>query len=381
MWSDRLAKAALPQEWLGFKLLGLASWQILSVGCIVLAAIGFGWTVARAAQFVGMRFARRTGELSDDRFFESIGAPLRLVTTMVLVEGHLSREAWVSTKVPWAVGATHVGLVLAAAWLSLRVVAFWGDLLEERSLAKVRDGFDDLRIRSRRTQVSMLRRLATVAVISVAIALILLQFQSVRRIGLSLLASAGVAGVAIGFAAQKTLASLLAGLQLSITQPIRIGDSVIVEDDWGWIEEITLTYVVVRTWDRRRIVLPVTYFLEQPFQNWTRRTQELLGSVVLRVEQSLPIDAIRTELGRVLDSAALWDRHFFNVQVTELHANYLEVRCLVSARTAPELWDLRCMVREQLVTWLQQLEGGRFLPQTRLNLVAQAEQQASKRVA
>ena len=179
-------------------------------------------------------------------------------------------------------------------------------------------------------------------------------------------ASAGIAGVVLGLAAQKSIAGLLAGIQLSITQPIRISDTVIVEGEWGTIEEINLTYVVLKVWDQRRLVVPIATFLEKPFQNWTRTTTELLGTVYFYADYRLPIDAVREELDRILEGNPKWDERVKNVLVTEVTDRAVQVRALVSARNASDHWDLRCEVREKLVAWLRAHEGGRYLPRMRV---------------
>ncbi len=215
------------------------------------------------------------------------------------------------------------------------------------------DVADNLRARAIHTQVLVLKKVA-IAVIGVfTIASMLMVFESVRQFGASILASAGVAGIIIGFAAQRSIATLLAGFQIALTQPIRVDDVVIVENEWGRIEDITLTYVVVRIWDLRRLVLPITYFIEQPFQNWTRRSADILGTVFLHVDYSVPLDALRAELTRILEGSRHWDGKVNVLQVTDAKPHTLEIRALASARDASSAWDLRCEVREKLVQFLQ----------------------------
>ena len=192
-----------------------------------------------------------------------------------------------------------------------------------------------------------------VLIVIVAVSAVLMSFDTVRQIGISLLASAGVAGIIIGIAAQKSIATLIAGIQIAVTQPIRIDDVVIVEGEWGRIEEITLTYVVVRIWDQRRLVVPISYFLEQPFQNWTRTSSELIGSVYLYTDYSVDIEAVRRQLGSIVRATPLWDKRVENLQVTAATDKGLELRALVSASNASEVWDLRCLVRERLLDYLQ----------------------------
>ena len=215
------------------------------------------------------------------------------------------------------------------------------------------DVADNRRARGIYTQVTVLKKIAIAVIALFAIASMLMVFQPVRQLGTAMLASAGVAGIIVGFAAQKSLATLLAGFQIAITQPIRIDDVVIVEGEWGNIEEITLTYVVVRIWDLRRLVVPITYFIEKPFQNWTRVSADILGSVFLQVDYTVPVDALRQELTRILEASPLWDRKVNVLQVTEAREGALELRALASSSNASRSWDLRCEVREKLVTFIQ----------------------------
>jgi small-conductance mechanosensitive channel len=178
-------------------------------------------------------------------------------------------------------------------------------------------------------------------------------FQPVRQLGTSILASAGIAGVVLGFAAQKTLANLFAGIQIAISQPIRIDDIVVVEGEWGRIEDITLTFVTVCIWDRRRLVLPINYFIDKPFQNWTRTSADLLNSVFIHADYMLPVAALRKELKRLLDENPLWDKKAWVLQVTDSTPQTMEIRCLMSSSDASKGWNLKCEIREGLVDFIQ----------------------------
>jgi len=182
-----------------------------------------------------------------------------------------------------------------------------------------------------------------------------------------LFASAGVAGIILGLSAQKALGTILAGLQIAITQPIRLDDVVIVENEWGWIEEINLTYVVIRLWDKRRLVVPTTYFLEKPFQNWTRTSADILGSVFIYTDYTMPFEPLRKELTRLLEATPLWDGKVNVLQVTDARENTIEIRALMSAATSPQAWDLRVYVREKLIEFIQR-EYPQSLPRTRVVL-------------
>ena len=203
------------------------------------------------------------------------------------------------------------------------------------------------------TQVSILRRILSVGIIILALGAVLMHFDSFRQLGTGLLASAGVVGIIIGFAAQRTLGNLLAGFQIAITQPIRVDDVVVVEGEWGRIEEITLTYVVVRIWDLRRLVLPISYFIETPFQNWTRTSASILGTVFLHVDYTVPVDAVRTELQRLLEASSYWDGEVWRLHVTDTSERTVELRALMSAADSADAFELRAEIREKLIAFLQ----------------------------
>src|SRR5260221_7618998 len=228
--------------------------------------------------------------------------------------------------------------------------------------------YDTYRYRSLQTRLRVLRQLIIFILVIICAAAILMNFDPVRQIGTGLLASAGVAGVIVGLAAQKSLSTIIAGLQIALTNPMKIDDVVVVEGEYGQIEEISLTYVVVRAWDQRRLILPITYFIDKSFQNWTRSSSELLGTVFLYVDFMVPIEEVRTKAKDVVSESALWDKRVFGVQVTDWKTDSIEVRVLVSADSAGKLFDLRCEVREKLLGYLQQREPIVF-PRVR-NIVA-----------
>ncbi|MBG6235043.1 small-conductance mechanosensitive channel [Pedobacter sp. CAN_A7] len=224
---------------------------------------------------------------------------------------------------------------------------------------------DNLKERKLRTQLQFIRKFAISMILIVTAAIILLSFESMRKIGAGLLTGVGIGGIIIGFAAQKTLANLLAGFQIAFTQPIRIDDVVIVEGEWGRVEEITLTYVVVNIWDQRRLILPITYFIEKPFQNWTRVSADLLGTVFLYLDYNTPIPTLREELTKVLHVHPLWDKRVNVVQVTDNKEATIEVRFLMSARNSSQAFDLRCDVREHMLAFVRD-HYPESLPKTRL---------------
>ncbi|SDL68536.1 Small-conductance mechanosensitive channel [Salinimicrobium catena] len=213
---------------------------------------------------------------------------------------------------------------------------------------------DNLRARKFYTQFNIIERIAIFIVILVAVGISLLTFEGVQEIGVSILTSAGIAGIILGLSAQKVFGTIFAGIQIAIAQPIRIDDVVIVEGEWGRVEEIKLTYVVINIWDKRRLVLPTTYFIEKPFQNWTRSSSDILGTVFIYTDYDLPVDALREELTRLLKSTDLWDGKVNVIQVTDLSEKTMELRALVSAKDSPTAWDLRVYIREKLVDFIKE---------------------------
>ncbi len=211
---------------------------------------------------------------------------------------------------------------------------------------------DNLKARKNLTQIKVFKGIAVSIIIIVAISISLLTFEQARTIGVSLLTSAGIIGIIVGFAAQKSIGLILAGIQIAITQPIRLDDVVIVEEEWGRIEEITLTYVVVKIWDERRLVLPITHFLEKPFQNWTKSNADIIGTVFIYVDYSFPVDSIRNILPKMLNGNTDWDGRVVNVQVTNVTDRYKEVRILLSSSDSSKNWDLRTFIREKLIDFI-----------------------------
>ncbi len=226
---------------------------------------------------------------------------------------------------------------------------------------------NNLRARKIATQFNILERIVIFVIIILAIGIALMSFDGIKEIGVSIFASAGVAGIIIGFSAQKMIGTILAGIQIAIAQPIKLDDVVVVEGEWGRIEEIMLTYVVVKIWDKRRLILPTTYFIEKPFQNWTKSSADILGTVFLYTDYSVPFEALRKELTRILKNTELWDGEVNNIQVTDSKASHIEIRALMSAVDSSTAWDLRVHVREKLITFLQE-NYPESLPRTRLRL-------------
>ena len=255
-------------------------------------------------------------------------------------------------------------IIIAVAWSAINTV----DVIRVIILRNYDlDAKDNLEARKVYTQFRVLEQILIVIIIVIAFAAALMTFEKIRQLGVSLLASAGVIGIIIGFAAQRSIATIVAGFQIAITQPIRIDDVVIVEGEWGRIEEITLTYVVVRIWDQRRLIVPVSYFIEKPFQNWTRVSADILGTVFIYTDYKVPFDELRKELTRLLESHEKWDKKVNVLQVTNSTEKSVEIRALMSAGDSSAAWDLRVYVREKLITFLQENYPD-SLPRTRIEL-------------
>jgi small-conductance mechanosensitive channel len=251
----------------------------------------------------------------------------------------------------WVERVTILATIAASAWAIAAVVLLGADYAKG---LHGEPGEDDIPFRRIETRVDILSRVAVTIVVIVAAATALMTFPAVRAIGATLLASAGLAGIAVGFATRPLLENLVAGIQIALTQPIRIDDVVVVEKEFGRIEEIKSTYVVVALWDRRRMILPLTYFIDKPFETWTRHTADMVGIVMLYTDYTMPVNAIRAELDRVLAETTLWDGDVKVVQVTDTSIHGIEIRILVSARNAPTTFDLRCFVREKLIAFIQE---------------------------
>jgi small-conductance mechanosensitive channel len=254
-----------------------------------------------------------------------------------------------------------LGVICLVGWMALTALRIAASLY----LLRFQIGAaDNLMARKHVTQVRVLQRVAEVMIVLVTLGFALMTFSEVRQLGVTLFASAGVAGLVAGLAARPIMSNFLAGVQIAIAQPIRIDDAVIVENEWGNVEEITFTYVVLRLWDLRRMVVPISYFIEKPFQNWTRTGGELIGSVMLYVDHTTPVEAVRTKLTEIAEQSKLWNRKVANLQVTDCREMTIELRALVSADNADAVSDLRAEVREKLIEFLQR-EHPRALPRRR----------------
>ena len=305
----------------------------------------------RAGQKKMERWAERRPGIADNIVVPIVATAARLATLVIGVYFLLDA---VTLPQPYDWLASKIAAIFAIGCVARLVIR--ATTVTEKVLLKANrmDVEDNLRARQIYTQVSVIRKIIVVCVTALAVACMLMLFQPVRQLGTSILASAGIAGIVLGLAAQKTLSNLFAGIQIAISQPIRIDDVVIVEGEWGRIEEIALTYVTVCIWDLRRLVLPINYFIEKPFQNWTRTSAKLLNSVFIYSDYTLPVEPLRKELRRLLEANPLWDGDACVLQVTESTPQAMEMRCLMTSSDAPKGWDLKCEIREGLVKFIQE---------------------------
>jgi small-conductance mechanosensitive channel len=296
------------------------------------------------------RVSRQSHTIIDDSFVKNCRRPLRLLIPLLVV-GLILPLFMIAPMILAVIRRSIIiGIIAAVAWLLVRMTYVLDDIVLSRYKIEAKD---NLQARKVYTQLQVFKRIVIVIVSVLALAAILMTFERVRHLGAGILASAGIASVILGLSAQRTISTLLAGLQIAITQPFRLDDVVIVENEWGRIEEITLTYVVVRIWDLRRLVLPITYFIEKPFQNWTRETADILGTVFLYVDYTVPIQTIREELHRILKGSGLWNGNVWGLQVTNATERTVELRALMSASDASTAWNLRCEVREKLIAYIR----------------------------
>ena len=252
--------------------------------------------------------------------------------------------------VEWVRRFLKVGIITLLAWAAFVMINSAADHLARRYRLDVEDNLEARRIH---TQLHLFRRIGLIMVVFVGAGAILMSFPTVQAIGFSLFASAGVAGIVLGLAARPVLTNIIAGIQIALTQPIRIDDVVIVEEEWGWIEEITTTYVVVRVWDLRRLIVPLSHFIEKPFQNWTRESASIIGSVTWHVDYMAPVDRMREKLAEFVANNPLWDEMVANLQVVDAEKSTIKVRAIVSSRNSSDAWDLRCEIREKMISWLR----------------------------
>jgi small-conductance mechanosensitive channel len=347
----------VPQLW--------QKWQVWLWPAIILAGSVFVALIVHSVFFaVAKRVTKRTGGPIGNSLVRHAEAPTRWIFPLLAIILALPILPVRDELVQIVRHVVGLGTIAAVAWVVMLLADVFGDAVYARYRTDIADNLTARRIR---TQIAVLRRIFTLLVIVITAAIISMTFPAIHQLGTSLLASAGIAGIIVGMAMKSTLSSLIAGLQIALTQPIRIDDVVIVAGEWGWIEEILTTYVVVRTWDLRRLVVPLSYFIENVFQNWTRNTSDLLAYVYIYVDYTVPVEELRQEFRRILESTPLWDQKVCVLQVSDASEHTMQIRALASAADSSKAWDLRCLVREKLIKF-QQEKYPNSLPKARAEI-------------
>jgi small-conductance mechanosensitive channel len=327
------------------------------------------WFLFRATRVLESHmtaWAATTSSTIDKLLVPLLGMSLRVIVVVVAIILGLPLLHLPAQYMQVISKLTSIMLIVAVAALLFRAVDIWQRVLLSRFDITAAD---NLRARQVYTRFHVISRVIYVTIGLFAVAAVLMLFQEVRHVGTSLLASAGIVGIIGGLAAQKTLANVIAGFQIALAQPVREDDVVVVEGEWGRVEEITLTYVIVHIWDDRRLVLPLSYFIEKPFQSWTRTSAAITGSVLLWVDYSFPVEEARKALKEIIEKSPLWDRRFWNLQVSDASEKTIQLRVLATSADSSKSWDLRCEIREKLITFIQQHhpEG---LPRLRAEVLA-----------
>jgi small-conductance mechanosensitive channel len=346
-------------------------WHPLIVSCSLLSATIITSLVLHWILFFGLGRITRTSSVLLKSIIASCSAPLRLAFPLFAIDlamPALEFRPSVSAAFEHVLTLLEVAAVIWTLWalafvLSDALIAYYETTATEA---------DTFKARRIVTQIHVFRRVLLVVIVILALGIMLRSFHWGRELGSSILASAGIAGIAVGLAARPTIENLVAGVQLAITQPMRIEDVVIVEGQWGWIEEITTTYVVVRIWNLQRLILPLTYFIQHPFQNWTRRSAELMGTVYIYADYTIPVPAVREALNEMVKDIPEWDGKVCVLQVTDATEHTIQMRALVSAADSSKLWNLRVAVRERLVEFLQR-NYPHCLPRARAELLEPSE--------
>ena len=335
------------------------AWNLLLTGVAIVAGLIITWIIAL---IVRQACSKRTGFSLLRSVLRRLSKPLNYFLPLLILDLIIPLMKLDPVVYNFLNKATDVLLIIAFAGLLIGIVKVVEDYVYHRY--KLDDDIHDLRERKIRTQLMFIRKVIIVLIVLLAVCAILLSFESLRRIGAGLLTSVGIGGIIIGFAAQRSLGNLFAGLQIAFTQPIRIDDFIVVEGEAGLVEEITLTYVVLNIWDQRRLILPINYFIERPFQNHTRKSSELLGTVHLHLDYSAPVDEIRKEFTRLIESSPLWDKRAAAIHVTNNTENTIEIRALISAADGGKAFELRCFIREKLISFINK-NYPECLPKTR----------------
>jgi small-conductance mechanosensitive channel len=341
------------------------NWQAwaLGLGTLVVAVLA-AWVVHAFLFFLLKRMTKRTKTDADDTLVIGLRKPCLLAFPLLGIQLVLPQIGLPQEALGFLRHMNGIALIASVMWILMALIR----AVEQIILSHYRlDVSDNRHARHLHTQFRIMRRTLITVVIIIGSAAILMTFPTVRQLGTSLLASAGIAGLVLGLAARPTIENLVAGMQLAFTKPVTIDDVVVIQGEWGRIEEITATYVVVRIWDQRRLVVPFSWILQQPFQNWTRTTADILGTIYLHADYTVPVDELRAELERILKESPKWDGRVCGLVVTDAKAETLELRALVSAADSGSAWDLRCDVREKLIAFLQR-EYPHCLPRVRAEL-------------
>lgn len=348
-------------NWLNFSNnLSPVAWNFLVAIVAVLVGISVKFLLANTFSF----YYRRTNVYIFSRISKRLSTAAYFFLPLLFLNFSMPMMRMSRTSFALADKWIEVALIVSFAGMLIGLIKLIEDSIYHKYDYSKQNNLKERKIR---TQLQFVRKFVVMLIVLITIAIVLLSFENMRKIGAGLLTGVGVGGIIIGFAAQKSLGNLLAGFQIAFTQPIRIDDVLVVENEWGRVEEITLTYVVLNIWDQRRLILPINYFIEKPFQNWTRTSAELIGVVMLYADYSMPIEPMRRELSRLLSLSQLWDRRVNSLAVTDVRADTIEIRVLVSAANSGDTFDLRCFIREKLILFMQQ-NYPHCLPKTRMEI-------------
>lgn len=343
--------------------------DLVAIAWPLLVALVLGLLVRWLLMAMSRRAEGHVATHTRARVFQVIAAPaavaLPLLFLGMAVHATPLPEAWIA-RIQHLLG---IGGLACVTWLAVRAVGAMERRILRRNPTAVADNLAARRVQ---TQARVIGGVIQGAIVLVGLAVVLMTFPAIRQIGATLLASAGIIGLVAGIAAKPVFGNLIAGLQIAITQPIRLDDVVIVEGEWGRVEEITSAFVVVRIWDERRLIVPLQWFIENPFENWTHTTAQLLGATFLWLDYRTPMDQVRAELDRICKDDGRWDGRVCVVQVTETDQTTQQVRLLVSARNSGDLFDLRCVVRERMIEYLNR-QYPESLPRLRMDLVREPQ--------
>ena len=324
------------------------AWNFLLAGTAIIGGLIFNWILSSILRY---HVRHQSGFSLFRSFVFRLASPVRIflplfILDIVLPLMQLNARYYIILN-----KTIGIFLIVSFAAILIAIVRICQDYVVNTYDLKKEDNLKERKIR---TQLQFVRKFVIFLIVVLTICAILLSFDSLRRLGAGLLTGVGVGGIIVGFAAQRSLGNLLAGFQIAFTQPIRIDDVLVVEGEWGRVEEITLTYVVVSIWDERRLILPINYFIEKPFQNWTRTNSEILGTAFIYLDYTAPVSEIRKEFTRLINTTELWDKRVQVLQVTNTTEKTIELRALMSASSSSRAFDLRCYIRENLVAFIQE---------------------------